>query len=64
MTSDTRELETMISRLGEIVESSIVPRYVIPNLDTGKESSDPGGLYAPSGVAIHEETHQISLLTL
>ena len=66
--SDTRELETMISRLGEIVELPVsVPRYVTFHtsiLATGKESSDPGGLYAPSGVAIHEETHQIFVANL
>ena len=39
-----------------------VPRYatfhssVVP---TGEKGSDPGELYYPSGVAIHEDTHQI-----
>ena len=38
--------------------------HSIPPFSTGKESSDPGGLYAPSGVAIHEETHQIFVANL
>ena len=61
--SDTRELETMISRLGGIVELPVsVPRYATCHttiVATGKEGRDPGELSFPSGVAIHEETHQI-----
>ena len=61
--SDTRELETMISRLGEIVELPVsVPRYATFHTSivaTGKDGRAPGELFAPTGVAIHEETHQI-----
>ena len=61
---DTHELETMISSLGEIVEVPVVsvPRYATFHssvIATGKEGSDPGELYFHSGVAIHEDTHQI-----
>ena len=53
---DTSELERCISRLGEIVEVPVnVPRYATchtPVVATGE-------LDIPSGVAIHEETHQI-----
>ena len=60
---DTRELETMISRLGEIVNFPVsVPRYDTFHTSvvaTGKEGSAPGELDTSSGVAIHEETHQI-----
>ena len=59
----TRELERSISRLGEIAEVSVyVPHYVTchtPVVATGKKGDDPGELYWPYGVAIHEETHQI-----
>ena len=61
--SDTREIETIISHLGEIEQvPEYVPRYATCHTSvvaTGKEGSDPGELYCPSGVAIHEETHQI-----
>ena len=60
---DTRELETMISRLGETVEFPIpVPCYATFHTSivaTGKKGRAPGELYLPSGVAIHEETYQI-----
>ena len=59
----TRELERSISRLGEIAEVSVyVPHYATCHtrvVATGKKGDDPGELYNPSGVAIHEETHQI-----
>ena len=61
--SDTCELETMIIRLGEIVELPVfVPRYATFHtsiIATGKDGRAPGELFAPSGVAIHEEIHQI-----
>ena len=57
------ELETKISKFGEIVEVPIyMPRYSIYHISivaTGKQGSAPGELYSPSGVAIHEDTHQI-----
>ena len=61
---DTRELETMISRLGGIVELPVVsvPRYATFHTSivaTGKEGRAPGELYYPHGVTIHEETHLI-----
>ena len=60
---DTRELERCISRLGEIVEVPLnVPRYATCHTSivaTGKKGNAPGELYGPSGVAIHEDTHQI-----
>ena len=61
---DTHELEAMISSLGEIVEVPVVsvPRYATFHssvIATGKNGSDPGELDSPSGVAIHEDTHQI-----
>ena len=60
---DTHELETIISRLGEIEHVPVyVPRYATCHTSivaTGKQGSDPGELYNPCGVAIHEETHQI-----
>ena len=59
----TRELERSISRLGEIAKVSVYePHYATCHtrvVATGKEGDDPGELYAPQGVAIHEETHQI-----
>ena len=59
----TRELERSISRLGEIVELPVfVPHYATchtPVVATGKTGRAPGELYYPSGVAIHDETHQI-----
>ena len=60
---DTHELETIISRLGEIEHVPVyVPRYDTCHTSvvaTGKTGRAPGELFAPQGVAIHEETHQI-----
>ena len=61
---DTRELETMISSLGEIVEVPVVsvPRYATFHTSvvaTAKRGRDPGELFIPLCVAIHEDTHQI-----
>ena len=60
---DTRNLERSISHLGEIVEVPVnVPRYTTcytPVVATGKLGNAPGELVSPSGLAIHEETHQI-----
>ena len=60
---DTRELETIISRLGEIEQVPVyVPHYTTCHtsiVTTGKQGDTPGGLNPPHGVAIHEETHQI-----
>ena len=61
---NTRKLETMISSLKEIVEVSVasVPRYATfhtSSVATGKKGSNPGELFWPCGVAIHEDTHQI-----
>ena len=60
---DTSELERSISRLGEIVEVPVnVPRYATCHTSvvaTGKKGRAPGECNNPSGVAIHEETHQI-----
>ena len=60
---DTRELETIISRLGEIEHVPVyVPRYATcPTsiVATGKKGTDAGELAVPHCVAIHEETHQI-----
>ena len=60
---DTSELERCISRLGEIVEVPVnVPRYATCHTSvvaTGKKGRAPGELDDPSGVAIHDETHQI-----
>ena len=56
---DTSELERCISHLGEVVE---VPRYATchtPVVAIGKKGSAPGKLNSPSGVAIHENTHQM-----
>ena len=59
----TRELERSISRLGEIAEVSVYePHYATCHtrvVATGKEGDAHGELDLPSGVAIHEETHQI-----
>ena len=59
----TREIETRIFRLGEVVEMPVrVPHYTTYHTSvvaTGKIGSAPGELCYPSGVAIHEETHQI-----
>ena len=59
----TRDLERSISRLGEIAVVSVyVPHYATshtPVVATGKEGDDPGELFGPFGVAIHEETYQI-----
>ena len=60
---DTRELETIISRIGEIEQVPVyVPHYTTCHTSivaTGKQGSAPGELFYPCGVAIHEETHQI-----
>ncbi|KAI6653184.1 hypothetical protein LOD99_3710 [Oopsacas minuta] len=60
---DTRDLETSISRMGEIVQVPIgVPDYAAfqtSTVATGKQGSRPGELYGPSGVAIHEDSHRI-----
>ena len=60
---DTRELETSISRLGEIVEVPVnVPHYIAcltSVVATGKRGNAPGELDCPNGVVIHEDTHQI-----
>ncbi|KAI6658423.1 hypothetical protein LOD99_15224 [Oopsacas minuta] len=60
---DTRELETYISRLGDIVQEPVgVPKYSTfqtSTVATGKQGSGPGQLYHPRGVAIHEATNQI-----
>ena len=59
----THELERSISRLGEIVELPVyVPHYATCHTSivaTGKKGIGPGELIGPSGVAIHDETHQI-----
>ena len=56
-------VERSISRLGESAEVSVYePHYATCYtrvVATGKEGFAPGELYMPSGVAIHEETHQI-----
>ena len=60
----TREIDSSISRLGEIVEVPVnVPHYATCHtvIATGKRSSAPGDLNYPYGVAIHEGTHQIFL---
>ena len=60
---DTHELETIISRLGEIEQVPVyVPRYTTCHTSvvaTGMKGIDPGELNCPHGVAIYEETHQI-----
>ncbi|KAI6646777.1 RING finger protein nhl-1-like, partial [Oopsacas minuta] len=60
---DTRDLETSISHLGEIVQVPVgVPDYAkfqTSTVATGKRGIDPGELNVPLGVAIHEDTHQI-----
>ena len=60
---DTRDVETTISRIDEIVEIPVnVPRYAIYHnsiVAAGKTGSAPGELLYPRGVAIHEDTHQI-----
>ena len=47
----------------EIVEEPVsVPRhdtFYASIIATGQKGRDPGELYYPYGVAIHEETHQI-----
>ena len=61
--SDTREIETIISHLGEIEQVPVyVPRYATCHASivaTGKSGIAPGEFITPSGVAIHEEIHQI-----
>ena len=60
---DTRDLESRISRFGEIIEVPVnVPRYTTCHTSVVailKEGSAPGELNFPSGVAIHKETHHI-----
>ena len=60
---NSHKLETIISRFGEIVEMpEHIPRYSTYHttiVATGKKGSAPGELFSPSGVAIHEDTHQI-----
>ena len=60
---DTHELETIISRLGEIEHVPVyVPHYATcPTsiVATGKRGRAPNEFYYPHGLAIHEETHQI-----
>ncbi|KAI6655972.1 hypothetical protein LOD99_1706 [Oopsacas minuta] len=60
---DTRDLETSISQVGEIVQVPVgVPDYAkfqTSTVATGKKGYGPGELYYPYGVAIHEDTHQI-----
>ncbi|KAI6656669.1 E3 ubiquitin-protein ligase TRIM71-like [Oopsacas minuta] len=60
---DTRELETCISHLGDIVQESVgVPKYStfqMSTVATEKKGSGPGQLNDPQGVAIHEATNQI-----
>ena len=60
---DTRALETIISRLGEIEQVPVyVPHYATCHTSVvvaGEQGGDPGELYNPCGVAIHEETHWI-----
>ena len=56
-------VERVISRLGEIEHVPVyVPHYATCHTSivaTGKRGTDPGELKYPSGVAIHDETHQI-----
>ena len=60
---DTRELETILSNLGEVIEvPRSMPRYDTSHtciVATGKRGSAPGELEFASGVAIHEDTNQI-----
>ncbi|KAI6658598.1 E3 ubiquitin-protein ligase TRIM71-like [Oopsacas minuta] len=60
---DTCELETCISRLGDIVQEPVsVPKYSTfqtSTIATGKKGSGPGQLNNLRGVAIHEATNQI-----
>ena len=60
---DTRESESTMSGLGEIVDVSVyMPRYDTCHTSivaTGKKGNAPSELDIPSGVAIHEDTHQI-----
>ncbi|KAI6645680.1 hypothetical protein LOD99_12943 [Oopsacas minuta] len=60
---DTRDLETSISCLGEIVQVPVaMPEYEkfqTSTVATGKIGRGPGELTGPFGVAIHEDTHQI-----
>ena len=62
MKCDTRELETSLSHLGDVVElPENVPRYSTfhtPIVATESGGSSPK-LIRPLGVAIHEESHQI-----
>ncbi|KAI6656299.1 hypothetical protein LOD99_1122 [Oopsacas minuta] len=58
-----RDLETSISRLGDIVQVPAgVPDYAkfqTSTVATGEIGYGPGELYFPLGVAIHEDTQQI-----
>ncbi|KAI6653329.1 PKD domain-containing protein [Oopsacas minuta] len=60
---DTRDLETSISHLGEIIQVPVgAPDYAkfqTSTVATGKKGRGPGELPCPLGVAIHEDTHQI-----
>ena len=60
--------ETSNSRLGEIVEvSDYVPHYAKCHTSivaTGKVGCAPGELNLPTGIAIHEDTHQIFVVNL
>ena len=61
--SDTRELEMITSRLGEIEQVPVyVPCYATCHTSivaTGKRGFASGKLVLPCAVAIHEATHQI-----
>ena len=63
---DTRELETVMSCLGGIIEvPKLAPRYDKCHTSivaTGKEGRAPGQLNIPICVAIHEDTHQIFIV--
>ncbi|KAI6660662.1 hypothetical protein LOD99_10342 [Oopsacas minuta] len=60
---DTRDLETCISRLGEIVQVPVgAPDYAkfqTFTVATGRQGRGSGELLDALGVAIHEDTHQI-----
>ena len=61
---DPLERQINNTSLGEIVEVPVVsvPRYATFHSSvvvTGEKVSDPGELFWPRGVAIHEDSHQI-----
>ena len=60
---DTRDLEAIISRLGEIIQVPVgTPNYgtfLMPTSVTGKQGTAPGELNYPYGVAINEATNKI-----